>query len=187
MRYHEITTESESAPDAGLAPDIGTIFLFHDRRYLLKGWMRPTRGTGTLIDCPREDATHVSGGSCQAPLTAITVVGRLDDTTEHGKWKIAEMRQAALRRQHYVATRETETDRLATQMDMTPEGYVYEWDQHGRTSIVPLPAWEYAYERLGLITAAERAGYISVGRDVAGTIHLEREGQRLLAMIHRTY
>lgn len=63
---------------------------------------------------------------------------------------------------------------------LTPENYVREWHRHGRKSDLRLPAWERVYQDRGLIAAAEHAGYITIGRDVAGTVTLLPKGEELL-------
>jgi len=65
-------------------------------------------------------------------------------------------------------------------MAMTPENYVIQWARHRRRSDVPLAAWERAFQDTGQIEAAERLGYITIGRDVACTITLLPKGRDLL-------
>ena len=84
----------------------------------------------------------------------------------------------------FEAAREREADRLASTMDMTPEGFVREWDRRGRPGGIPLEAWEHAYNRAGLVEAAERAGYLRIGRDVACTLTMEPGGEDLVATAH---
>lgn len=91
------------------------------------------------------------------------------------------------RKLEWLARRDEEADRLTREMDMTPEGYVFEWDKHGRQTSEPMPAWEWAYRRRDLIVAAQRAGYIHIGNDVRGTITLEPEGMKLLRTLHQLY
>ncbi len=42
------------------------------------------------------------------------------------------------RKRIFEQRREEEADRLAKTMDMTPEGFVYEWDRHGRKIYRPI-------------------------------------------------
>lgn len=80
----------------------------------------------------------------------------------------------------FAAQREAEADRLAATMDMTAEGYVREWDRQGRVSRSPLPAWEQAYQKAGLIHAARLKGYISIDRGPSAFISIEPRGEALL-------
>lgn len=87
----------------------------------------------------------------------------------------------AARETIWLAAREALADSLIASLDMTPEGYVREWDARGRGNVVPLLAWEHAYQRAGMIEAAERRGYIRIGSAVSCPISLEAKGERLLA------
>lgn len=61
---------------------------------------------------------------------------------------------AAQRKAKWEALREAEADRLTQAMDMTPEGYVREWDRRGRQDHLHLPAWEWTYQRAGDVAEA---------------------------------
>ena len=71
--------------------------------------------------------------------------------------------------------------RTPEEPDLTPEGYVLKWVREGKKSSARLPGWEREYQERGLIEAAERAGYIRIGRDVACTIYLLPKGAALAA------
>lgn len=84
------------------------------------------------------------------------------------------------RTKNWETKREQKADALAAVMDMTPEGYVREWVKRGRGGDVPLEAWEWAYQRAGLIEQAQRMGYIEIGRNVGCIVTLTEKGEALL-------
>lgn len=61
--------------------------------------------------------------------------------------------------------------------ELTPEGYVRAWHEHGRVANLHLKPWERAYQDAGMIEAAKRRGYLEIGRDVACTITLTPLGE----------
>lgn len=65
-------------------------------------------------------------------------------------------------------------------LDMTPEGYVREWDKRGRKTGYPASPWEQAYQNAGLIEAASKVGYIWIGRNAACTVTITPKGEELL-------
>ena len=97
------------------------------------------------------------------------------------EWLAVSVAIRTQRRRNQEARREKEADDLTTTMDMTPEGYVREWDKHGRRNITPLQAWEWAYQRAGLIEQAARKGLIEIGRDMACTVTLTERGESLIS------
>jgi hypothetical protein len=81
----------------------------------------------------------------------------------------------------WTESREAEADRLAGSMDMTPEGYVREWDKRGRRTSLPLEPWEHAYQRVGLVEKARELGYIAIDRSPRCEVSLEPRGHELLS------
>lgn len=94
------------------------------------------------------------------------------------RWFAFTRRVGQVRNDNWRTARETEADRLTLTMDMTPEGYVREWIARGRRGgVMPLDAWEHAYNRIGIVEQAQRLGYVEIGRDVACTITLTTKGE----------
>lgn len=97
-----------------------------------------------------------------------------------GEWASVSREVDAEFRRRALARRDEEADALARAMDMTPEGYVREWASRGRANARPLPAWEWAYQRAGLIERAERLGYVEIGRAASAPVSLTDAGEAIL-------
>lgn len=98
-----------------------------------------------------------------------------------GEWRTVVRDVNAELARRSEARRSEEARALALTMDMTPEGYVREWDARGRENHAPLLAWEWAYQDAGVIEQAERLGYIEIGRGVSCPVTLTEAGEALLS------
>ena len=91
-----------------IAPDVGTIFKYNNRRYRVQSWLKERSGNKqkawqykncngkNMLWCARSEATHVSGcgiAGCCAPIFKIKIMGKVPWPKE----QIDELRESALR------------------------------------------------------------------------------------------